>query len=198
MNLVKIKELEDFKKELSGLQRQINSNFERSKAEFFKNGIEEFKDFFIKQGFDIKEDNIIDSNGHKNKVIIANYNNFKVDIAIPPIDISYMGAISTWELNVSKNKTKYLLIINDFEDKNYAKSSTIIHARELTEDEKIEKEIEETKERIIELKKELESDEKIILGFTLVKEENKKTGKSYQEYSIKFTSMINLLNHLFS
>lgn len=193
MNIDKIKELEDFKKELSKLQQQRNRNFEKAKANFFENNIQEFKDFFIKQGFDVKESSKVDRDGYNNKVIIAIYNNFKIDLAIPPIDISYMGAYSVWELNVYKDNVKYSLMINELGNKPSIRTSfTSAKNKALTEDEKMENEIIETKETITMMKKELELNEKTTFGFNLVKEE-----KERKFCDTQFKSMSDLLKNLF-
>ncbi|HID0857598.1 hypothetical protein HYI07_02170 [Clostridium botulinum] len=194
MNIDKIKKLEDLNKELSKLQQQRNRNFEKAKVNFFENNIQEFKDFFIKQGFAVTESSKVDREGYNNKVISAIYNNFKIDVAIPPIDISYMGAYSVWELNVYKDDVKYSLMVNELGHKPSIRTSfTSSINKTLTEDEKMENEIIETKETITMLKEELESNEKTDFGFTLVKEE-----KERKFCDTQFKSMNDLLKTLFN
>ncbi|HDK7179736.1 TPA: hypothetical protein PTV74_002085 [Clostridium botulinum] len=192
MNIDKIKELEDLKKELSKLKELRYRNFEKAKVDFFENNIQEFKDFFIKQGFDVTESSKIDREGYNNKVIIAIYNNLKIDLAIPPIDISYINAWSIWELNIYKDNVKYYLKVNELGHKPSIRTNvTSYKNKTLTEDEKMENEIIETKEKITMVKEELELNEKINFGFTLVKK-----GEQGKFDDIQFKSMSNLLKNL--
>lgn len=193
MNLNKVKELEDLKEELSSLYSKRNKRFEESKKSFLSQSKEEFKSFFVNKGFEIETSTKTDNDGTKNEVIKANYKGFRVEIAVPPSEVSYMGVSSVMVLNVSQGQKEYRLWVNEVGEEPGIKFTVTssIDKRELAEGEKIDTQIKEVRNNIENVKNIIgASDPKFNIQIRI--NENQMLDHN------KFESLYNLLEYMFN
>ncbi|ACD21927.1 hypothetical protein FDE76_15330 [Clostridium botulinum] len=183
MNLQKIKELENLKEEL----RQYGSKYENLSNERRHNYIvaahNDFISFFKAKGFTIND---------RSKEIEAVYGSAKIKIDKYDEEEWYVGCYAVWNMSCKINKSKYRILLNKL-GKYPTLSATYGGSKELSEDEKLDKDIELTKESIIKKKKDIEEFDTVKLGYGLINENEQNTDSKYPQ----FESMKKLLENIF-
>lgn len=184
MNLQKIKELENLREEL----RKYGSQYEKLSNERRHNYIisvyDDFVSFFKEQGFKINDGP---------RELEASYGSTKVKIDKYNEEEWYMGCYAVWHMTCSTNKVKYRIVLNTLGKYSHM-SMSYSNSKKLSEDEKLDKNIEDTKEAIIKKKKAIEEFDTVKLGYGLIDENNKNSNHQYPQ----FESMKELLESIFN
>lgn len=103
-----------------------------------------------------------------------------------------MGCYAVWHMECTTNKAKYRIPLNTLGRYPHM-SVSYGSSKELSEDEKLDKEIEQTKESIVKKKKDIEEFDTVKLGYGLINEDDKSSNDRYPQ----FESMKELLESIF-
>ncbi|MBN1045462.1 hypothetical protein DVW08_08835 [Clostridium botulinum] len=183
MNLGKIKELEDAKKEAQEYGSIYNSLFKKKKHNYIVNAYNDFKVFFKEKGFTIQE------NDYELEAI---YGESKIRITIPNEEDCYIGAYSVWKLQCSIDKSKYRILLNELHHYPTIRTSIGVSST-LSEEEKINRELNKIKEKIQETKNNIDKFDDVKFGYGLINENEQNTNSKYPQ----FESMKELLENIF-
>lgn len=184
MNLQKIKELEKLKEELRKYGAEYEKLSTKRRHDYIVAAHDGFISFFREQGFTINEGA---------KEIEAFYGSTKIKIDKYNEEEEYMGYYAVWNMTCSINKSKYRILLNTLGHYPHVITS-YGSSKELSEDEKIDKDIEKTKEAITKRKNELEEFNTVKLGYGLINENDKTSNNRYPQ----FESMKELLESIFN
>ncbi|MED4885426.1 hypothetical protein [Bacillus smithii] len=179
MNLSKLKELEDLKAELGSLSNKRGTLIQDKVSECIANAREDFKKFFSSKGFSVY------STGEH---LVAKYKSFTVNLDFPKPDEGFIGYYSVWDLKV--NDEKYLVVLNDLGK--YPRFKATTYPTPKTEDEKIQVEINQIKQRIKDIEKDIEEIGQKPWGYGLRKEMIKDF--NYPQYETFASLLENLFN----
>lgn len=179
MNLEKIKELERLKEELCKYGPQYESLSSKRRHNYIINTEKDFISFFKEKEFSVTEsDKELQASCKSIKIIMNKYNE----------EEWYAGCEAVWTMECSINKSKYRILLIDPKCK---LKMTYSSNKKLTEDEKINKEIDKMKETIEKRKKDIE--EFIECGF-IYRLENESSNDEAKE----FENIKELLESLFN
>lgn len=184
MNLEKLKELEDVKQEL----RQIGEEFAKIQDqridESLNKAVSGFKQFFSEKGFSI---NSINQNP-----LTASYGSIKVKLKVPKVEDAFVGVKTRLELYIeSPTKRHFAILVN--EKGKYPRitvKASSVH--QLTDEEKLQKEIDKTREEIEKVKQKLEAIKNSNFVYGLVEE-----GVDKIDNHPQFDTMKELLEEVF-
>ena len=186
MNLQKIKELESLKEELKKYGSEYEKLSDERTHNYIINVYDDFISFFKEQGFKI-------NNGAKE--IEASYGNTKISIdKYNEEGEGYIGFYAVWHMTCSANNSKYRIVLNTLGRYPHMNISFGGISNELSEDEKLDKKIEDTKESIIKKKTAIEEFDTVTLGYGLIDENNNNSNNQYPQ----FESMKELLESIFN
>lgn len=183
MNLGKIKELEDLKKDFQKYSSEYNNLSNKRRRNYIVAVYKDFIDFFKAQGFTISDGS---------KEIEAVYGSTKIKIDKYNEDEWYMGCYAVWHIECMTNKSKYRILLNKL-GKYPTVNVTYGSSKILSEDEKLDKEIEQIKESIAKTKKDIEEFDSVKLGYGLINEDDKSLNDKYPQ----FETMKELLESIF-
>lgn len=183
MNLEKIKELEDIRKESSKLGEQYSNLFKQKKNRYVINAHDDFKTFFKEKGFNIRENDY---------EIEAMYGQAKIKMKKANLEENYIGAYSVWEIECFIDKSKYRVLLNKLNHYPTIKTSISTY-KKLTEEEKLNKEIQEAKENLENTKKRISEFDAVKFGYGVICEGDRISDNKYPQ----FESMEELLGSIF-
>lgn len=184
MNLQKIKELEELKKELQRYGSEYEGLSNKRRHDYIIAAYNDFVDFFKEQGFSISD---------KSEEIEASYGSTIIKIDKYNEEEWYIGCYAVWHMKCTANNSKYRILLNRL-GKYPTLSTTYRSSKTLSEDEKIDKEIEQIKEYIVKKQKEIEEFNTVKLGYGLINEDDKSSNDKYPQ----FESMKELLESIFN
>lgn len=185
MNLQKIKELESLKEELKKYGSEYEKLSDVKRHNYIIKVYDDFISFFKEQGFKINDGP---------KELEASYGNTKIKIDKYNEEEWYMGCYAVWHMTCSTNKSKYRILLNTLGRYPHMSMSFGSISNELSEDEKLDKKIEDTKESIIKKKTDIEEFDTVKLGYGLIDENNNNSNNQYPQ----FESMKELLESIFN
>lgn len=185
MNLQKLKELENLREELRKYSSEYEKLFNEKIHNYIINVYDDFISFFKEQGFKINDGS---------RELEAFYGNTKIKIdKYNEEGEGYIGYYAVWHMTCSISNSKYRIVLNKLGK--YPHISVSYGAsKELSEDEKLDKNIKDTKEAIIKKKKDIEEFDTVKLGYGLIDENNKNSNHQYPQ----FESMKELLESIFN
>lgn len=170
MNLKKAQELEQLKSETDSLWEKVKQKRHQLKTKTLDMACRDFRNFFKSEGFTITEREVKDTFSRANfvKEIVAVYGSMKMVLSVPEYETAFLGAYSFLQLDIHGNFDKQCTIaINRIGAKG---GVTVSHVPK-TEEGKLDKEIQEAKERKEGLANELKNFDKAELGFRISKVE---------------------------
>lgn len=184
MNLEKIKELETLKKELQKYGSQYGALSDQKRHDYIVKTEKDFIVFFKEKGFAVNE---------TTTELQASYGGTRITIDKYNEKEWYAGCYAVWVMNCSFNKSKYRILLNGA-GSNSGINVTFSSNKALTEDEKMDKDIKDTAEKIEKIKNDIENFYDFKFVYTLRNESEKSTNNKSQE----FEEMKHLLESLFS
>lgn len=185
MNLQKIKELESLKEELKKYGSEYEKLSDVKRHNYIIKVYDDFISFFKEQGFKINDGP---------RELEASYGSTKIKIDKYNEEEWYMGCYAVWHMTCSTNKSKYRIVLNTLGRYPHMNISFGGISNELSEDEKLDKKIEDTKESIIKKKTAIEEFDTVKLGYGLIDENNNNSNNQYPQ----FESMKELLESIFN
>jgi len=179
MNLEKIKELEELTEELRKYGKQYEALSSTRRHNYIVNTEKEFIYFFKEKGFSVNE---------SDKELKASYGSSKITMGKYNEDEWYAGCEAVWIMECSINKSKYRILLID---PNSQFKMTYSSNKKLTEDEKINKEIDKMKETIEKRKKDIEEFVECGLIYRLINESSNDEAKEFENIKELLESLFN-------
>jgi hypothetical protein len=174
MNLSLLKELEDAKAELSKANKQLSDLITKRTKIYLENAVKDFKSFFTEKGFQIQDNSFMDE-------CVATYGNLQVVISIPKPEDSFIGAYSRIDMKIkgyTQKVQEYLILINELG--HYPSISAKFTTAPKTEEERIRRQIEDIKEKLVETNERLADFDETKWGYGFCSEEDK--SEKYPQY----------------
>lgn len=175
MNINKIKELGVLKEELSQKGKRFGELYLEKKAKYLADAAKDFRTFFEEKEFKVTG---------SNENLIAKHGETIIELNIPKLEEDYVGAYSIFDFNVKVlNKKEHLIRLNKMGS--YPRVTTSVSSvsnKPKTDEEQIDEEIKQTKERIENISTSLQEIGSQKWGFALVDKENRRFGENPPQF----------------